>query len=207
MRSMRDSRDVAELQRDVAEEPRRKELVRRGVYLGCIWAVSRLRLQLGCSSAAFLGCVSRLGRCGGAVSPPISPSLPTSRLAGAVGPCRVLLARHDRRAAPEPAARPSRDHSRDTAEIQPRYSRGTAEMYSLSRRRHLGCISAISRLSRLPVEARVLTTSLPPGYSPPQARLLPVEAHVRAAEEGRRGASRGDQQGGPVPARLESPSY
>mmetsp|Transcript_22806 Transcript_22806/g.73552 ORF Transcript_22806/g.73552 Transcript_22806/m.73552 type:complete len:257 (+) Transcript_22806:501-1271(+) len=63
---------------------------------------------------------------------------PASQGDGAVGPCRVLPARHGRRAAPEPAA-----------------------------------------------------------------RLLPVEAHVRAAEEGRRGASRGDQQGGPVPARLE----
>ena len=182
------------------------------LYLGCISAVSRL--QLGCSSAAFLGCVSRLGRRGGAVSPHISPHLPPSRLAGAVGPCRVLPARHGRRAAPEPAARSSRDHSRDTAEIQPRYSRGTAEVqprysrgtaeiYSLSPRRHLGCISAISRPSLLPVEARVLTASLTRGYPPPEARLLPVEAHVRAAEEGRRGASRGDQQGGPVPARLE----
>ena len=159
------------------------------LYLGCISAVSRL--QLGCSSAAFLGCVSRLGRRGGAVSPHISPHLPPSRLAGAVGPCRVLPARHGRRAAPEPAARSSRDHSRDTAEIQPRYSRGTAEVqprYSrdiqlepaATSRLHLGDIPAEPASCRSP---RI--DDVPPARLPP-SRGSPASCRSSRSSSGRR---------------------
>ena len=126
MRSMRDSRDVAELQRDVAEEPRRKELVRRGVYLGCISAVSRL--QLGCSSAAARLHFSAASL---ALEGVVGPYLPPSRrlsphLASQVrwGPAESFLL--DMTAVPRLSQR--RDLVEITAEIQPRYSRDTAEV-------------------------------------------------------------------------------